>query len=161
MAARGCDFKAALGFLAELAGVNLDDGPKFKDELARARRERKQREIEQARLRAAERRALLDARDNILSLERLRQNAGRRLAALDDFDRERFGGEEEFAWAALQFVADQMPRAAAAYTVIAFGASEAKLRFALHPELRRALIDDCLDAGEVRTEKGHSVSLMF
>jgi hypothetical protein len=162
MAARRCDFKSALQFLAALAGVNLNESAKFRDELARARRERKRREIEQARLRATERRAFLETRSNILRLERLRQNAGRRLAALlGGIDRERFSGEVDLAWAALAFVADHAPQAAAAYAVIAFSNLETRLQFASHPERRASLIDDCLDAGGVRDEKGHFVSLIL
>src|SRR5208282_3796893 len=150
---RSCSFKDALRFLAALAGVSLDDDPKFRADLARARRERKQREIEEARLKVAERCAFLKARNNVLGLERLRRNAARRLADLTELRPERFRAEEEAAWAALAFVADQMPQAAAAFTVIAFADSETRIRFTLRREQRAALVADCLEAGGVLNDK--------
>jgi hypothetical protein len=159
MAARRCDFRTALKFLAALAGVDLDDGARFREELARASRDRKQREIEQARLKVVERRAFLAARDNVLDLERLRRNAARRLADLAELGPERFHGEEQFAWDALALVADQMLQAAAAFTVIGFADSATRVRFALHQEERGALVADCLEAGGVLNDKRHFVGM--
>jgi hypothetical protein len=159
MAARHCDFKTALRFLAALAGVDLEDSAKFRDELARVRRDRKQREIEQANFKAAERRAFLEARNNVLDLERLRRNAARRLADLAELGVEKFCGEEQLAWEALAFVAGQMLQAAAAFTVIAFADSETRVRFALQPEQRAAFVADCLEAGGVLNDKRHFVGM--
>ncbi len=158
---RSCDFKDALRFLAALAGVDLDDSGKFREGLARARRERKQREIEQAGLRAIERRAFLAARSDVLRLERLRRNAGRRLSDLSELGPERFRGEEEVAWAALAFVADQMPRTVAAFTVIGFADQETRLRFAANPEQRAVMVNACLELGGVYDAKNHFVGMVL
>ena len=163
--ARSCDFKDALRFLAALAGVNLDDGesPKFRADLARARRERKQREFEEARLKAIERRAFLEARDDVLvELERLRRNAGRRLAVLlDGPDHERFAGETEFVWEALKLVAEQMPRAASAFTVISFADQRSRTDFSLRSECRAALVDGCLEDGGACNDRQHFVGMVL
>lgn len=152
---RHCDFKDALKFLATLAGVNLDGSRKFRDELARARRERKKREVEEARLKAIERSAFLESRDDVLELEALRRHAGRRLAALEwDFDGERFVGEREVGWWVLEIVAKEMPQAAAVYAVAAFSNSQTRARFATHPEERAALVDRCLEVGGIYDDRG-------
>ncbi len=158
---RQCDFKTALAFLAALAGVSLTDDPKLRADLARARHERRQREFEQARLRAAERRTFLAVRNNVLGLEQLRRNASRRLTDLAGLGLEKFPGEEEAAWAALALVADQIPRAAAAFTVIGFADQETRFRFALNVEQRAAMVDTCLELGGVYTDKGHFLAVVL
>jgi hypothetical protein len=163
MAARLCNFKVALQFLATLAGVSLDDSAKVSSQIAKERRERQDRETKEARLKAMEKSAFLESRSEVLELEFLRKNAGRRLARLIDewsFDEERFPGEKECAWAALQLVAQQIPRAAAAFTVISFADSEARMRFSEHPEQRAALIEVCLEIGGVHS-KGHLVEFVL
>jgi hypothetical protein len=161
--AKRCDFKDALKFLAALAGVNLEDTRNFRDELARTRREHKQREIERARLMAVEQQAFLEARDEVLELEVLRRNAGLRLAKIVDwgFLQERFPGEEELAWAALELVANALPNAAARYTVAAFSDSESIAKFAMHPEERSALVSKCIEVGGVDDSRGHFVELVL
>jgi hypothetical protein len=119
------------------------------------------REIGQATLRTIERRAFLAARDNVLGLERLRHNAGRRLSDLSELGSERFRGEEEAAWAALAFVADQMPRATATFTVIGFADQETRTRFASNPEQRAAIVNACLDMGAVYDAKNHFVGMVL
>ncbi len=157
--ARHCDFKDSVRFLAALANVSFDDDPKIREELARRRRELRQNQVEQARLKAAERRAFLEARAEILSLEWLRRHAGRRLEALADWGFERFAAETELAWLALELVARQMPRAVAAFTVIAFSDAETRTRYATQPEQRATLVDDCVEFGGVRDSKGHFVGI--
>jgi hypothetical protein len=159
--AKRCDFKTALRFLAALAGVEIDETAKFKEELARARRERKRLEIEQARFRAIERQVLLRTRDNAIALERLYRNASSRLSQLNAWECERFVGEEDLAWAALALVAAQMPRAAAAYTAMAFGNSKLRTAFAQHPEQRGQIIQECLVVGGVCNDQNHFVDVVL
>jgi hypothetical protein len=160
MAARRCDFKAAISFLAALAGVSTYETPESRAEIARARRERKRREIERANATAAERVEMLRARAEVLSLERLRRNASNRLTELTGWNFERFAGEAEMAWQALALVSSQMPRAAAAYTTIAFGHPDLKAAFVQHPEQRSAMIDAALQEGGTRNEKNHFIGFV-
>ena len=158
---KGCNFKAALQFMAVLAGVKLADSTNFREELARNRRELKRRQIEEASSKAIEKQALLAGRTNVLELEGLRRNAGSRLIELENWNREHFDHEEEFAWAALALVAEQMPRATAAYAVIAFANAESRTDYAQHAEKRESLVNECLEAGGVLNDKNHFVGIVF
>ncbi len=144
-----CDFKDALRFLAALAGVRPEDNRKFKAELDHARCERKSREAAQEKLKAIELQDFLRAQKNILGLEALYRNAGRRLRELNAGSAERFANEGEVAWMALALVAREMPAAAAAYVIAAFADTPTRLTFSMCPNVRLHLIHECLSLGGV------------
>ena len=104
---------------------------------------------------------MLETRDNLLRLEQLRRAAARRLAELDLWDHDRFPGEEDAAWTALQLVANETPRAAAAYAVISFGSSETRTVFAQYPDRRASQVESCLENGGVLNDKNSFVSFVL
>lgn len=106
------------------------------------------------RLRQAEKRVLGRAKENLQSLLAIWRNAGDRLAALHAGAPEHFPGETEFAWDALQFVADHQARASAAYLVAAFAAERDRAVFALHPDQRMPMVERLLNDGWLQTDRG-------
>jgi hypothetical protein len=54
-----------------------------------------------------------------------------------------------------------MPRAAAAYAVIAFANAESRTDYAQHTEKRESLVNECLEAGGVLNDKNHFVGIVF
>jgi hypothetical protein len=159
--ARGCDFRAAMIFLAALAGVGLADHGSVRDQLRRRRRERQRLAAAAKRLLALERATLLAARDELHSLYHLRRTAGRRLAALEAGAPERWAGEGEVGWEALQLVADQEAGVAAAYYLAAFSSPAERARFALRPAERPKMVRSALDAGLVADGKGHVMEIVL
>lgn len=134
------------------------------ESLARRRREAREAARLRAvanRLQAAEKLVLARARDNLQRLVELWRNAGARLAALHDGAPERFPEETEFAWAALQLVADHEVYAVAAYLRAAFGSEQDRAAFVLHPERRAAMVDRVLEEGGLLTDRGHWLELVL
>ena len=149
------DFLGATKILAARAGVQIKRLPD--DEAKRLRSERKRENAAASKLAELERTAFFEARENCRQLERIRRLAAARLRS----NTERFRGETELAWYALSHVAAQMPKAAAGYSLMAFGTLDTRIDFALHPEHRELLIQDSLEAGYVSNEQGirHEVQL--
>lgn len=106
------------------------------------------------RLYALELRVLLRARTNLLALVALRRNAGRRLTTLYHGSRERFFGEAEFAWDALQFVADHWALASASYFVAAFASEADRAKFALNRVARAEMVERVLADGGLHGDRG-------
>ncbi len=159
--ARGCGFRAAMTFLAALAGVELADHGSVRDQLRRRRRERQRLDAAAKRLAAVERAALLAARDELHSLYHLRRTAGNRLAELEAGAPERWAGEREVAWEALRLVADQEAGAAAAYYVAAFSSPAERALFSLRAGERPKMVRGALDAGLVADGKGHVIEIVL
>ena len=153
------DFLGATKILAARAGVQIKRLPD--DEAKRLRSERKRENAAASKLAELERTAFFEARENCHQLERIRRLAAARLRRIHHGDAERFQGEADLAWFALAEVAAQMPKAAAAYSLMAFAAINTRIDFALHPERRERLIQDALEAGYVSNEQGirHEVQL--
>lgn len=111
------------------------------------------------RLGSVERRVLRAATRSVLALVALRRNASNRLQALNAGAPERFPGELNFAWQALQYVWDHERNAAAAYLLVAFGRAQDRASFALYPECRWDLVSKVLEGGGVFDDRGRWVEL--
>lgn len=158
---RKCSFLNALRFLAALSGIewsslNTDE---VRRQLAEARRKAQRVNAAIKKLQRLEKHLLLDAREEVLGLNRLRRNAGARLAALRRGWQPRFLGESELAWSALALVAGQELRAAARYNFLAFASPADRTRFALNPRERERIVDEVLTAGAVVDERGRVMEL--
>ncbi|MCH6554965.1 MAG: hypothetical protein IH793_12525, partial [Acidobacteria bacterium] len=97
---------------------------------------------------------LVAARDELLSLHKLRRDAGARLAALRRGARPRFADEEAVAWDALALVAEQELGVAAKYSLLAFGTEADRACFALQPGERDQMVDETLERGFVQGDTG-------
>ena len=156
-----CGFKDALKFLAALDGVDISTDAKLWRELAQRRRERKRLKCAARKLRLLERAVALQYRDEVHSLERLRQSAAKRILAIEHGEQERFRGEINFAWEALAFVVEQQPRTTGGYYVASFASEEERARFALRPAERKQMIDKIFETGLVTGDKGKIVELIL
>jgi phage/plasmid primase-like uncharacterized protein len=145
-AARRCNFTEAKHYLATLAGVELEQSKPSRADTERLERERQAEERAARLLADAEHDLLLELASELRDLRRLRRTAATRLAA---------GIKPELCWEALKFVADTLRRADAAYCISAFAAALERARFALHPELRPAMIDAALELGFLTNAKGY------
>ena len=153
---RNCGFVDALRYLAAMAGIEWAalNTPEMRRELAEAKRKAERVKAATKKLQRLRQDILLAARKEVLGLHRLRRNAGARLAALRGGQQPRFLGESELAWSALALVARQELRAAAAYTVLAFGSEGDWSRFALQPGARNQMIEEALERGFVEGDSG-------
>jgi len=130
--------------LAATAGIPLDNLPAHE-----ADRLREQRQLEQRRAKVychAEHKLLLELADELAWLRKLRVKAVECICT---------GQREDLAWAALEFIAHQLPRTDTAYVIVAFAEAETRMKFLLRPDERGALIDEALDRGLVRGEPKH------
>lgn len=155
-AVRKCNFLNALRFLAALSGIewsslNTDE---VRRQLAEAKKKAEHVKAATKKLQRLEKHLVLDARKEVLSLHRLRRNAGARLDAIRSGAQPRFTDEEVVAWDALALVAGQELRAAARYTFLGFASVEALAHFVLNPRERERIIDEVLISGVVVDEKG-------
>jgi hypothetical protein len=158
-AVRQCSFLDAVGFLGALAGVEckLDTVSRADIEIQKELRDRETAEADVLlELEFSEWRT---AQDDVLRLEAIRRNAGKRLDAIYQGASERWPGEAECAWAALAMVYRQMPRAAARYYVISFAQASDRFAFAMDPEARDELTNEALERGWVADSKGHRVEV--
>lgn len=153
------DFLGATKILAARAGVQLERVPS--QDAERLRSERKRQTEAASKLVELERTAFFEARQECHDLERLRRLAGARLFRIHHGDAERFQGEGDLAWFALADVAAQMPKAAAAYALMAFGPLDQRIDFAVHRDRREVLLHDVLETGFVSNEQDirHEVTL--
>ena len=158
---RKCSFLDALRFLAALAGIEWSslNTAEVHQQLAEAKRKARRVKAGSQKLQRLEQYLLLAARDELLSLHRLRRNAGTRLAAIRRGNKPRFADEEAVAWDALALVAGQELAVSAEYLLLAFGAPTMRSRYALHPEQRRTLVEEVLLAGAVVDERGRVMEL--
>ena len=163
MEVRRCSFKNALSYLAILAGVKLcrfDSFPfRRKLELRCREKERLRRAAEY--LHAAQLSVLLHCRNELQSLERLRQRAGQRLAELNRGAPEKFLGETDIAWEALRFVSESEIQVCAAYYIAAFASQEDRARFCLRPTERAEMIRYVLECGFVVDGRGHAMEIVL
>ena len=155
-AVRHCSFLNALRFLAALSAIkwsslNTDE---VRRQLAEAKKEAQRVKAASQKLQNLEQDLLLAVRDELLSLHKLRRDAGARLAALRRGARPRFADEEAVCWDALALVAGGELRAAAEYSLLAFAAPSVRCCYVLHPEQRKALTDEVLITGVVVDDKG-------
>lgn len=156
------DFREALRFTAELAGIRLEDprNPDFRQELAARRRQREHIDHSAEKLAALENALRFERRNRIHDAERKRQKVGERLAELSCGKPERFRGEQEGLWLTLQAIAMLLNTDVPAYMLLSFGAVEERARFVLHPELRDEIASGVRRAGYVRTADGKQVEVL-
>jgi phage/plasmid primase-like uncharacterized protein len=152
MSARRCDFKTALAYVADLAGVNLKATSQYKKELRAARKEREKHDRVQRNVAERERQCFLAARSNVLALERLKCNASRRLREL--VSKGIRGRELDLPLQAIALAFNELPRAAAAYLLASFADTATRITFAMVPGTRSKFISTCLEDGGVVDEKG-------
>ncbi len=158
-AAKNCGFREAVKFLAALAGVQ--PGRVSGQQIPREKRERAALENDARTLLTIEKRAWREAQDVVLSLEKIRRDAGRRLKEILRGSPERWSAEAERCWAALAEVAGQMPRAAAAYALTSFAPRAERLRFARDATARQEMIAAALDAGFINTDSGYRIEIVL
>lgn len=156
------DFRGALRFTAELAGIRLEDprSPDFHQELATRRRRREHVEHSAEKLAALENALRLERRNRIHDVERKRWKVSERLAELSRGKPERFRGEQEGLWLTLQAIATLLNTDIPAYMLLSFGAVEERARFVLHPELRNEIAAGVRRAGYIRTADGKQVAVL-
>ena len=158
---RNCGFKGALHFLAGLAGVALDHSPGARQELQNQQRERQRVDAGAGKLAAIERLLRLRYREELLDLHENRRNAGELLKALANGESCRWEGEQKFLGDALSFVCEHLPHASVSYQIMAFGGAELRIRFALNPDKRQAMIDGALLAGYISDDDGKCVEVPY
>jgi hypothetical protein len=154
-AVRKCSFPEAVEFLAALAGVEYRPSFRSREAIEYQKKKRDRETAAADGLLALEFAAWIEARDEVLRLEGIRRNAGKRLDAIHGGEQERWPGEEEDAWDALAAVYWQMPYASAAYYVASFAPAKDRFLYALDTKERERAIEDCLDRGWVADEKGY------
>jgi hypothetical protein len=157
-----CDFPAALRFVAELAGIRLEDrwSADFRRELAARKRQQERLEEGANKLAALEHALLRERRARIHDAERKRLKVSERLSVLSRGEPPRFRGEQEALWLTLQAAAALLNADLPAYTLLTFGAFEERARFVLHPELREEIIASVRWAGYVRTADGRQIEVL-
>jgi CHC2 zinc finger len=157
-----CDFPEALRFVANLAGIRLEDRGRadFQRELDERKRQRERIEAGANKLSALEHALLREYRDRIHKTERTLLKVNERLADLSCGEPERFRGEQERLWLTLQVAAALLSRDLPSYTLLSFGALDERFRFVLHPELRDEIIAGVRWAGYVRTADGKQMEVL-
>jgi hypothetical protein len=157
-----CDFPGALRFVAELAGIRLEDSRKcdFHSELVARKRQRERIKHSARKLVMLEHALLCESRDLIHDAERKHLKVRERLASLLRGEPERFGREEEGLWLRLQAVTASLNANLPIYTLLSFGAPEERARFVLHPKLREEIIAGVRWAGYVRTADGKQIEVL-
>jgi hypothetical protein len=157
-----CDFPAALRFVAQLAGIRLEDrwSADFRRELAARKRQQERLEEGANKLAAIEHALLRERRDRIHDAECKRLKVSERLSALSRSEPQRFRGEQEALWLTLQAAAALLNADLPAYTLLTFGAFDERAQFVLHPELREGIIARVRWAGYVRTADGRQVAVL-
>jgi hypothetical protein len=157
-----CDFPSALRFVAELAGIRLEDrwSADFRRELAARKRQQERLEEGANKLAALEHALLRERRARIHDAERKRLKVSERLSALSRGEPQRFRGEQEALWLTLQAAAALLNAELPAYTLLAFGAFDERAQFVLHPELREEIIARVRWAGYVRTPDGKQIEVL-
>lgn len=160
-AVNGCEFPDALRYLAELSGIRVRNhlSIDFRREMAARKQQRARVEDCAQKLAALERALLRERRDRIHDTERQRLRVSQRLAALARGEGERFRGEQESLWLALQAAISLLNADISAYSLLSFAAPAERARFVLHPELRDEIISRVQWAGYVRTADGKQIEV--
>jgi hypothetical protein len=157
-----CDFPEALRFVANLAGIRLEDRrhADFQRELDARKRQRERIANGAKKLSALEHGLLRECRDRIHNAERTRLKVSARLAELSRGEPERFRGEQEGLWRTLQVATALLNTNLPSYTLLSFGALAERARFVLYPELRDEIIAGIRWAGSVRTADGKQMEVL-
>lgn len=110
-------------------------------------------------LKAAAKRIRLSVRKKLHQLERWQRTVNRRLANLRRGSTEKYRGERELCWWALEDVLPRIRRAVAAYYILSFGSAKDREAFVLHPEQRKSMINSVLDVCYLRDDQGRYVEV--
>jgi DNA primase len=159
---QGCDFKCALGFVAEMAGI-----PQSNCNVAQLREQlREQRRHREAIDKAA---ATIDERERTLRCEysreihqyiRLKQRASQRLRQIQSGAPEQFTDEAETLWALIEAAQLNLERATAAHILLSHGRIEDRTKFALGSASdRERHINATLAAGYVNNDSGQRIEV--
>ena len=143
--ARDTDFKGAIAFVADLAGVSLDTRV-GRSEVERQRRNRERVQAAGIKLVARERELRFAYRESWRELEHLAHRV-----ALQNSN-----GRHDALLAGLPAPIRQD---AAAYSLLAFGNVAARVKFLVQPECRRRAVDAVL-AGMVRDGGGRVIEVV-
>jgi len=147
-AVQGCDFAAALRYVAEMAGVKLECSTSSNTRrMAERHRQRERIETAAATLGAMECDLRMDYRDRI-------HRAERRTAELSV---QSVWAEKD--WILASVCSGTLRRDLAAYALLSFCAPADRARFVLHPEGRHEMIWGALLAGGLRDGNGRWVEV--
>lgn len=158
-AVRRCDFLEALRYVAELAGVRLDNrrGPDFQREIATRKAERERIEEAAARIECLERELRLSTGRRIHVAECNQRRAAERLRVLGP---EASGPEVEELWRELKSVAAWLDVDLAIYTQLSFGSVSERARFVVKTELRKEMVCAIRGRGYVVSDDGKHVEVL-
>jgi len=151
-AVQQCDFKTALQFVANIAGVRLDGRPPSPVQLEQGRRDRERLARAAERLADEERRLRLAYASECRALEGLGRRIVGQLQDLGD------GAERVDREKLLAALPDYARRAAAGYNVIAFAPVAERVHFLLELAARAQILETALLEG-VRTSDGALVEV--
>jgi len=151
MQVQHCDFRAALTYVANMAGIRFHDlrsSPDARREIAERQRQRDRIDTAAETLAQMERRQRLECHNRIHAAER-------KLAALS----------KASAWSGLDwFLApilhDSLQHDLAEYTLLSFGAIPLRAEYVLKPEQREQMVGSLRMAGSIRTDSGHSIEVV-
>jgi len=152
-AVRKSDFREALKFVAELAGVRLNNhrGPDFRRELAARKAGHERVEAAAAKIESMEREVRLSVCRRIHVTERNQRRVAERLRT---FGPEASGAEVEALWKELKSVAAWLQTDLATYTLLSFSHPAERAMFTVKPELRREMVREICGRGYVTTNDG-------
>lgn len=144
-AVQRCDFRDALRYVAEMAGVKVDSGrdrDKWRRAMGASRRERERIDRAADKLASLERALRLECRDCIHAAER-------KMAALS---KATTWGERE--WLIASVLHDSLQHDLAEYILLGFGAVAERAQYVLHPEQRGQMAGSVRSAGGVLIDDG-------
>jgi CHC2 zinc finger len=150
MAMNHWEFKAALAYVAELAGIRID-GPgnvEVQREIVARQRHRERSGRAAEKLVQVERALRLESRDRILRAER-------RLVALSGAT-----AWTDQDWLTAAVCAATLRCEFATYTLLSFAAPVDRARYCLHPEVRAEIISGVLCTDGVRDAEGKRIEVL-
>ncbi len=145
-AVQGCDFRDALRYVGELAGVRLDGGrdrDEWRQAMEASRREREHIERAADKLASLERALRFECRNSIHAAEH-------KLAALS-----KATAWSERDWFVASALHDALQHDLVEYTLLSFGAMPERAEYVLHPKQREQMAASVRWAGVVLTDDGH------
>ncbi len=153
-----CDFRQALQYLANLAGVGIsDDRPSF-SQLHKHREKEAETDIATEKLRLLEGHMRASYRGEIDDLERIKELASDILKA--KHERSECDRESEWAWKALQFAYEHLPAVLAGYSILSFANAPDRARFALYSEEADRIAQETRERGYVIDDREHMVEVL-
>jgi hypothetical protein len=150
MTVNRCEFKSALAYVVELAGIRLDDSSNAEVQWGMAARQRHRERVGHAaeKLVQVERTLRLESRDRILRAER-------RLAALSGAI-----AWTDQDWLTASVCAATLRCDSAAYTLLSFATPVERARYCLHPEARAEIISGVFCTDGVSDAEGKRIEVL-